>query len=122
MFELRRTCSPAGGQHRHASVRTRRWLVEKHGTKRRRSWRKLHIGIDAETGQILASELTTSDPAYVLQIRKHWRIVVPIRGKLTPKRCTAEFPSRASAEAWLCSDDGKRTVDEYHGRLVLIPP
>ena len=37
------------------------WLVEKHGTKRRRSWRKLHIGIDAETGQILASELATSD-------------------------------------------------------------
>jgi hypothetical protein len=37
------------------------WLVEKHGTRRRRSWRKLHIGIDAETGQILASELTTSD-------------------------------------------------------------
>ena len=37
------------------------WLIEKHGTKRRRSWRKLHLGIDAETGQILASELTTSD-------------------------------------------------------------
>ena len=25
----------------------RKWLVEKHGTSRRRSWRKLHIGIDA---------------------------------------------------------------------------
>jgi hypothetical protein len=37
------------------------WLVEKHGTRRRRTWRKLHIGVDAETGQILASELTTSD-------------------------------------------------------------
>ena len=37
------------------------WLIEKHGTRRRRSWRKLHIGIDAGTGQILASELTTSD-------------------------------------------------------------
>jgi hypothetical protein len=37
------------------------WLVEKHGTQRRRSWRKLHIGVDAETGQILASELTTHD-------------------------------------------------------------
>jgi hypothetical protein len=36
-------------------------LVEKHGTGRRRSWRKLHIGVDAETGQILASELTSSD-------------------------------------------------------------
>jgi Transposase DDE domain len=37
------------------------WLIEKHGTQRRRSWRKLHIGVDAETGQILASELTTHD-------------------------------------------------------------
>jgi hypothetical protein len=26
------------------------WLVEKHGTSRRRSWRKLHIGVDADTG------------------------------------------------------------------------
>jgi hypothetical protein len=37
------------------------WLIEKHGTRRRRSWRKLHIGVDAETGQILVSELTASD-------------------------------------------------------------
>jgi hypothetical protein len=37
------------------------WLVEKHGTRRRRSWRKLHIGLDAATGRILASELTSSD-------------------------------------------------------------
>jgi hypothetical protein len=28
------------------------WLVEKHGTSRRRSWRKLHIGVDADTGRI----------------------------------------------------------------------
>ncbi|MBO1909391.1 IS5 family transposase [Microvirga sp. 3-52] len=37
------------------------WLIEKHGTRRRRSWRKLHIGMDAETGQILATELTNHD-------------------------------------------------------------
>ena len=37
------------------------WLVEKHGTRRRRSWRKLHIGVDADTGQILAAELTHCD-------------------------------------------------------------
>jgi hypothetical protein len=37
------------------------WLLEKHGTRRRRAWRKLHIGVNAETGQILASELTASD-------------------------------------------------------------
>ena len=38
------------------------WLIEKHGTKRRRSWRKLHLGIDAETGRIVASVLTTKMP------------------------------------------------------------
>ena len=37
------------------------WLLEKHGTKTRRSWRKLHIGMDAETGQIVAALLTTND-------------------------------------------------------------
>ena len=37
------------------------WLLEKHGTKTRRAWRKLHIGVDADTGRILAATLTTSD-------------------------------------------------------------
>ncbi len=37
------------------------WLLEKHGTKVRRSWRKLHIGVDAETGQIAAASLTAKE-------------------------------------------------------------
>jgi hypothetical protein len=37
------------------------WLIEKHGTTRRRSWRKLPIGVDADTGQIMAAVLTTND-------------------------------------------------------------
>jgi len=37
------------------------WLHEKHGAKLRRSWRKLHLGLDAGTGQIVASVLTTKD-------------------------------------------------------------
>ncbi len=36
-------------------------LVGKHGAKTRRSWRKLHIGLDADTGQIVAAALTTKD-------------------------------------------------------------
>jgi hypothetical protein len=36
------------------------WLLEKHGTKTHRSWRKLHIGLDAESGQIVAAALTTN--------------------------------------------------------------
>ena len=37
------------------------WLLEKHGTKIRRSWRKLHIAVDTDTGRIAAAALTTSD-------------------------------------------------------------
>jgi hypothetical protein len=33
------------------------WLVEKRGTRTRRSWRKLHLGVDAGTGQIVAAAL-----------------------------------------------------------------
>src|SRR5947207_1752514 len=36
-------------------------LVEKHGTSRRRSWRKLHIGVDVDTGRVVAAALTTND-------------------------------------------------------------
>ncbi len=37
------------------------WLLEKHGTTTRRSWRTLHLGADAGTGQIVASTLTPKD-------------------------------------------------------------
>jgi len=37
------------------------WLVEKHGTRRRRSWRKLHLATDADTGRVVVTELTDKD-------------------------------------------------------------
>src|SRR5918997_4037192 len=37
------------------------WLVEKQGGRGRRSWRKLHLGVDADTGRIVASALTDND-------------------------------------------------------------
>ena len=37
------------------------WLLEKHGTATRRSWRMLHLGVDAGTGRIVASTLTPKD-------------------------------------------------------------
>ena len=38
-----------------------RWLLEKHGTATRRSWRMLHRGVDVGTGRIVASTLTIKD-------------------------------------------------------------
>jgi hypothetical protein len=37
------------------------WLVERHGTRTRRGWRKLHLATDADTGRIAASALTGHD-------------------------------------------------------------
>ena len=33
------------------------WLIEKHGTKRRRAWKMLNLAMNADTGQIVASVL-----------------------------------------------------------------
>jgi hypothetical protein len=37
------------------------WLVEKHGTRRRRAWRKLHLGVDDKTDMIVALTLTSKE-------------------------------------------------------------
>ena len=37
------------------------WLDQKHGIRSRRRWRRLHLGIDAMTHEIVASELTPDD-------------------------------------------------------------
>ena len=37
------------------------WLAETHGHRGQRTWCELHLAIDPETGEIPASELTTSE-------------------------------------------------------------
>jgi Transposase DDE domain len=37
------------------------WLDQKHGIRSRRRWRKLHLGLDAGTHEIIAVELTPDD-------------------------------------------------------------
>ncbi len=44
------------------------WLLEKHGTRTRRAWCTLHIGTDADTGQIVAATLTGSDTCDASQV------------------------------------------------------
>ena len=37
------------------------WHLEKHGGQAHRSWRKLHLAVDPDTGEIMASELTGNE-------------------------------------------------------------
>lgn len=37
------------------------WLEEEHGAKSRRGWRKLHLAVDADSGEIIAHNLTDQE-------------------------------------------------------------
>ncbi|OUL25012.1 IS5 family transposase [Nostoc sp. 106C] len=39
------------------------WKVRTHGVSKRRTWRKLHLGVDEGSGEILAAVVTTNDVA-----------------------------------------------------------
>jgi DDE family transposase len=44
------------------------WLAETHGERGRRSWRKLHLAVDPDSGEILASALTTTEEGDASQV------------------------------------------------------
>jgi hypothetical protein len=76
------------------------WLVEKHGTSRRRSWRKLHLGLDGESGEIVAIELTKNKRAMMPRKLPRCSTRSPIpsrRSRLTVPtirtKCTRASPS-----------------------------
>ena len=48
---------------------TGQWLEEKHGTKSRRGWRKLHLAVDADSGEIIAHSLTDQETGDASQLK-----------------------------------------------------
>ncbi|MDP2119579.1 MAG: IS5 family transposase [Hoeflea sp.] len=44
------------------------WLEEKHGAKSRRGWRKLHLAVDADNGEIIAYTLTDQETGDASQL------------------------------------------------------
>lgn len=38
-----------------------KWKTRQHGVSKRRTWRKLHLAVDEQTGEILAAEVTGND-------------------------------------------------------------
>lgn len=38
-----------------------KWKFRQHGISKRRTWRKLHLGVDEETGEILAAVVSTNN-------------------------------------------------------------
>ena len=85
------------------------WLLEKHGTRTRRSWRKPHIGVDAGTGQILTAVLTTNDVDDTFQV-----------GTLLDR---AGPPTSFTADSAYDQDDVHGEVARRSlGAAVIVPP
>src|SRR3954465_1147268 len=86
------------------------WLVEKHGTKRRRSWRKMHLGVDADTGRIVAATLTERDEDDAAQV-----------GPLLDQ--VAEPVACVTADGAYDQESVYADVAERHpGADVIVPP
>lgn len=74
LTEMKSACAPKGPLH--VSIDSTglqvfgagQWLEEKHGAKSRRTWRKRHLAVDADSGMIVTQVLTdqrTDDPSQV---------------------------------------------------------
>jgi Transposase DDE domain len=86
------------------------WLVEKHATQTRRSWRKPHMGMDADSGQIVAAELTTNDVDDASQVEP---LLEQIIGPL------ASF----TADGAYDTEDVSTAVAQRHpDAAVIVPP
>src|SRR5271156_2615114 len=113
------------------------WLDQKHGIRSRRRWRKLHLGIDAITHEIIASDLTPDDvgdisemPALLDHIDAEvasmtaggaydWEAVYDAVAKRHPEAVVI-IPPRATAvpnESTTTQRDRHISVIEEHGRM-----
>src|SRR4051794_41951049 len=46
-------------------------------------------------------------PAYVAQLRKAWRVIVPGRGRLSPRGIARAVPPPSAAFSWLATEGGQ---------------
>ena len=86
------------------------WLDEKHGVRSRRRWRKLHLGVDADTHEIVAVELIADDVGDVSTIPD---LLDQIEGAVSSMTGDGAYDGQSVYDA----------VAERHPRAaVIIPP
>lgn len=86
------------------------WLVEKHGARTRRSWKKLHLGVDTDTGEIVAATLTSNDVDDGSQVR-------PLLDQV--RRPVASFTGDGAFDRDdVCDEVSAR----HHDAPVIVPP
>jgi hypothetical protein len=85
------------------------WKVRTHGKSKRRIWRKFHIGIDAETQDIVVCELTSHS---VGEVQPAVRMLDKIPGKLETVRGDGAYDPNAM----------RAKIHEKGARAIIPPP
>ena len=115
------------------------WIARKHGGPKRRVWRKIHIGIDEETLEVCAVEVTTSNVGDAPMLPELLAQIPPDQatGSLTAdgaydtrtchdaiaaRRAHAVLPPRKTAKPWKPSSARARNeavnASRYLGRAI----
>ena len=79
------------------------WKVRKHGYSKRRSWRKMHLAMDANTGQICAALMTHQDVGDGAYDTHQCHAAIAARGatpSIPPRDGAASWPKRTPGAAW----------------------
>jgi hypothetical protein len=86
------------------------WLEEKHGAKSRRGWRKLHLALDTDSGEILAHVMTDQDAGDASQVAMLLDQIDDPTGQFTADGAYDGHPTYAAV------------TKHSAGAAVVIPP
>ncbi len=77
------------------------WLADKHGQRGRRRWRKLHLAVDAHSGQIVAATLTDQDVDDASQVDP---LLEQIQGEIEQVTADGAYDGEPTYEAIVSRD------------------
>jgi hypothetical protein len=87
------------------------WKVRQHGWSKRRTWRKLHIGVDEATGDILLGEVTGNDAA-------DCELLVPLLDQLPKEQVINQISTDGAYDRRICYEG----LLERGVSCIAIPP
>jgi hypothetical protein len=86
------------------------WLDQKHGIRSHRRWRKLHLGMDADTHEIIALELTADDVGDVSEVP---HLLDQFDADVASMTADGAYDAEAVYDA---------VAERHFGAAVIIPP
>ena len=87
------------------------WKVRQHGWSKRRTWRKLHIGVDESTGDILLGEVTGNDTA-------DCEMLAPLLNQLPKEQHLDQVSLDGAYDKRICYE----TLNARNVSRIAIPP